>query len=58
LTPSPHPPHDAFAKLKALLRKVQARTRDQLWNAIANALTQFPAPECSNYFKAAGYEPT
>jgi transposase len=57
-SPDLNPIENAFAKLKALLRKAQARTRDELWNAIANALTQFPAPECSNYFKAAGYEPT
>ena len=28
----------AFAKLKALLRKAAARTRDSLWDAIADVL--------------------
>jgi transposase len=56
-SPDFNPIENAFAKLKALLRKAQARTRDDLWDAIANALTQFSAQECSNYFNAAGYEP-
>jgi transposase len=48
---------NAFAKLKALLRKVEARTREDLWDAITSALKQFSAQECANYFNAAGYKP-
>ncbi len=47
----------AFAKLKAILRKVAAHTIDDLWNAIRDALPAFDQRECRNYFTAAGYEP-
>jgi transposase len=46
----------AFAKLKALLRKAAARTIPELWDAIAEAINQFPSDECRNYFAAAGYD--
>jgi transposase len=48
---------NAFAKLKALLRKVAIRTLDDLWNAIRDVLPQFTPAECANYCTAAGYEP-
>jgi transposase len=57
-SPDFNPIENAFAKLKALLRKAQARTRDQLWVAVGDALGGFNASECANYFTAAGYEPT
>jgi len=47
----------AFAKLKALLRGVAARTIPALWDATAAALDRFTPAECRNYFIAAGYEP-
>jgi transposase len=47
----------AFAKLKALLRKAAARTRDALWDSIDAALTAFTPLECANYFRHAGYAP-
>jgi hypothetical protein len=47
----------AFAKLKALLRKAAARTRDALWDKIGDALRAFTPQECENYFKHAGYAP-
>jgi transposase len=53
-----NPIENAFAKLKAFLRKAEARTPDKLWDAIADALTRFSPEECTNYFAAAGYEPT
>lgn len=56
-SPDFNPIENAFAKLKALLRKAAARTLDDLWNAIRNALPQFTPAECANYFTAAGYEP-
>lgn len=52
-----NPIENAFAKLKALLRKAAARTVDDLWNAIGHALPQLTPRECANYFIAAGYEP-
>jgi hypothetical protein len=47
----------AFAKLKALLRKAAARTRDALWDKIGDALRAFTPQECENYFKHVGYAP-
>ena len=32
-------------------------TMDELWDTIRDALPQFSASECANYFTAAGYEP-
>ena len=56
-SPDFNPIEMAFAKLKALLRKTAARTIDELWQAIADALNAFTADECRNYFTAAGYDP-
>ncbi|WP_354081970.1 IS630 family transposase [Constrictibacter sp. MBR-5] len=56
-SPDFNPIENAFAKLKALLRKVAARTRDALWNAVATAIGAFTPAECANYFTATGYEP-
>jgi transposase len=55
-------PHDntienAFAKLKALLRRAAARTIEGLWRAIGRLLDLFTPAECANYFAAAGYDP-
>jgi hypothetical protein len=47
----------AFSKLKALLRKVAARTIDELWSVIADCLRAFSPDECRHYFEAAGYNP-
>jgi hypothetical protein len=44
-----------FAKLKTLLRKAAARTRDTLWDAIADILSAFTINECANYLAHAGY---
>ena len=56
-SPDFNPIEQAFAKLKALLRKTAARTIPDLWQAIKNAIPQFKASECANYFDHAGYEP-
>lgn len=56
-SPDFNPIENAFSKLKALLRKVAARTRDHLWDAVAQAIDRFEPSECANYFTAAGYEP-
>jgi transposase len=56
-SPDLNPIENAFAKLKALLRKAAARNIDQLWNAIRQAIPAFTPQECKNYFAAAGYEP-
>jgi transposase len=56
-SPDFNPIENAFAKLKALLRKAVAHTIDELWNAIRDALPAFMAAECANYFTATGFEP-
>lgn len=54
-SPDLNPIENAFAKLKALLRKAAARSVDSLWIAIAAAIETFKPVECANYFAAAGY---
>ena len=41
-SPDLNPIEQAFAKLKALLRKAAERTVDGLWNAIGKLLDLFP----------------
>ena len=45
----------AFAKLKALLRKAAARTREALWTTIGQLLDTFSPDECQNYLTNSGY---
>ena len=56
-SPDHNPIDMAFSKLKALLRKAAARTKDDLDCAIAEGIDTFTAAECRNYFSAAGYDP-
>lgn len=55
-SPDFNPIEQAFAKLKALLRKASARSVDGLESAIALALEAFSPEECSHYFSHAGYK--
>jgi transposase len=55
-SPDFNPIENAFAKLKALLRKAAERTVAGLWNAIGRVLETFSPAECANYFAAAGYD--
>jgi transposase len=54
-SPDLNPIKQLFAKLKALLRKAAARTRDELWNVIGSLLGAFTPAECRNYLENAGY---
>jgi transposase len=56
-SPDFNPIENAFSKLKALLRKAAARTKEALWQTIGQLLDAFTPDECANYFSAAGYEP-
>jgi hypothetical protein len=47
-----------FAKLKALLRKAAARTRDQLWSTIGHLVEACPHAECASYLGHCGYGST
>ena len=55
-SPDFNPIENAFAKLKALLRRAAARTVDELWAVIGRSLDAFTPNECANYFAAAGYD--
>jgi transposase len=53
--PDLNPIEQLFAKLKALLRKTAARTKDDLWSAIGRLLDACPASACANYLRHCGY---
>jgi transposase len=55
-SPDFNPIENAFAKLKALLRKAAQRTVEGLWATIGRILDAFTPAECNNYFEAAGYD--
>ena len=55
-SPDLNPIELAFTKLKALLRKAAARTKDELWQAITDIIKQFTPRECMNYIRRAGYD--
>jgi len=54
-SPDLNPIEMAFSKLKAHLRRIGARTFDQLIQAIGEICELFTPDECWNFFKAAGY---
>jgi len=54
-SPDLNPIEQLFAKLKALLRKIAARSVSSLWTAVGAVLPLFSATECANYFADAGY---
>ena len=56
-SPDLNPIEQAFAKLKALLRKLAARTVHALWGALGDILARFTPQECANYLANAGYVP-
>jgi transposase len=56
-SPDLNPIEQAFAKLKALLRKTAARTVSTLWDALGDLLDRFTPQECANYLANAGYVP-
>jgi transposase len=54
-SPDLNPIEMAFAKLKAHLRRIGARTIDDLWKAIGSICDLYTQDECWNYLKDAGY---
>jgi transposase len=56
--PDLNPIEQVFAKLKTLLRKADERTVENTWRRIGTLLDAFPAQECANYFRNAGYAST
>ena len=54
-SPDLSPIEEAFSKLKVLLRRAEARTRDALHAAIATGLEQITAVDAQGYFAHGGY---
>jgi transposase len=54
-SPDFNPIEEAFAKLKAALRKAAQRTVDELLDTIGRLVGAFTRKECDNYFTACGY---
>jgi transposase len=57
-SPDLNPIENVFSKLKHLLRKAAARTREAVCAAIGQILKAFSAQDYENYFKNAGYDRT
>ena len=57
-SPDLNPIEQAFAKLKALLRKAKERTVEGLWAFLGQALDAFTPQECRNYLQHCGYDAT
>lgn len=55
-SPDFNPIEMAFSKLKSFLKKVAARTKDDLWTAIGHGIDLLTPTDCQNYFAAAGYD--
>ena len=54
-SPDLNPIEMAFSKLKAHLRRIEARTFDQLLRALGDICSLFNPNECWNFFREAGY---
>jgi transposase len=54
-SPDFNPVEQLFAKLKALLRKAAARTKDELWQAIGRLLATVSPAECARYLHHCDY---
>ena len=54
-SPDLNPIEQVFAKLKALLRRAEPRSRESLWNTIGRSLGHFSPAECQNYLRHCGY---
>ena len=55
-SPDLNPIEQVFAKLKHLLRKAQARSRDAVCATIGTLLRTYTAQECRNYLTNSGYD--
>ena len=50
-----NPIEQVFAKLKHLLRKAAARSREAVCDSIGKLLDTYTPAECTNYFRNSGY---
>ena len=56
-SPDFNPIEEAFSRLMAVLRKIDARTVNGLWHLIGRVVDIFQPDECANYFNSCGYDP-
>jgi len=56
-SPDLNPIEEAFSKIKRILRKVGARAREALVEAIAGALKAVTAQDARGFFQHCGYQP-
>src|SRR6266704_2689138 len=56
-SPDLSPIEEAFSKVKAVLRRLGARTREALQEALEHALTTVSASDASGWFSHCGYLP-
>lgn len=56
-SPDYNPIEEAFSKIKNLLRKAAARSKEALIDALGAALSAVSAEDARGYFKHAGYRP-
>ena len=56
-SPDLSPIEEAFSKLKAFLRRVEARTHEALQEAIIQALVSITAQDAQGWFGHCGYQP-
>jgi transposase len=56
-TPDYNPIEEAFAKIKNLLRKAAARSKEALVEVIGAALSAVTAADARGFFEHAGYRP-
>jgi len=54
-SPDLNPIEMAFSKLKALIRKQNARSFPELFKAVADASRSFPSTHCTGFFRHANY---
>jgi transposase len=54
-SPEFNPIEEAFSKIKGMLRKAGARTKDALVDALGEALSAVTAQDAQGYFEHAGY---
>ncbi len=57
-SPDLNPIEQVFAKLKHMLHKAAARSKDAVCAAIGSLLTTHTPQQCTNYFKNSGYDRT
>jgi transposase len=56
-SPDYNPIEEAFSKIKGLLRKVGARTRETLLEAVSRVLSAVSSRDAQGFFEHAGYRP-